>query len=202
MSYMASTYHTDDKDKQLSWLYACAYMQGTYTAYVPRSRTAFWSRGSGDENGDLVWMSGEKKMLTCCRFTKSSSSITGVVSRKFWVSKKSPLLAVGAISWKPKTSAKPLQLYYLVIRLVIRQSCTHTPVIRVRTPPSCRSIYRCLELHKLRATPESLPNWRNVFLVHLPEPWMWHPFHLVILTGTTCQTWCKTRSLRWYISNC
>ena len=85
------------------------------------------------------------------------SSITGVVSRTFWVSKKSPLLAVGAISWKPKTSAKPLQLYYLVIRLVIRQSCTHTPVIRVRTPPSCRSIYRCLELqnfeHKVKDYP-------------------------------------------------
>ena len=102
----------------------------------------------------------------------SFSSITGGVSRTFWVSKKSPLLAVGAISWKPKTSAKPLQLYYLVIRLVIRQSCTHTPVSRVRTPPSCRSIYRCLELHKLRATPESLPNWRNATQGYLPGPWM------------------------------
>ena len=38
--------------------------------------------------------------------------MTGGVSRTFWVSKKSPLLAVGAISWKPKTSAKPLQSYY------------------------------------------------------------------------------------------
>ena len=90
-------------------------------------------------------------------FEFSFSSITGGVSRTFWVSKKSPLLAVGAISWKPKTSAKPLQLYYLGIRLVSRQSCTHTPVIRVRTPPSCRSIYRCSELqnfeHKVKDYP-------------------------------------------------
>ena len=85
------------------------------------------------------------------------SSITAVVSRTFWVSKKSPLLAVGAISWKPKTSAKPLQLYYLVIRLVIRQSCTHTPVSCVRTPPSCRSIYRCLKLQNFEQHPKDYP---------------------------------------------
>ena len=75
------------------------------------------------------------------------SSIAGVVSRTFFLFHRiAPPWGSGQSYGIEKTSAKPLRLYYLGIRLVIRQSCTHTPVSRVRTPPSCRSIYRCLEL--------------------------------------------------------
>ena len=47
-----------------------------------------------------------------------------------------PPLGRGDIPETPQIRIeKPLQLYYLGIRLVNRQSCTHTPISRVRTPP-------------------------------------------------------------------
>ena len=139
-------------------------------------------------------------------YTLLLSSITGVVSMRIWGFREiTPPLGRGDFPETPKSALRTTPVILLrntsgqppVVHShpVSRQSCTHTPA-------QLGYIYRCSKLQNFEQHPKAYPIEEHLLGASTPEPWMWHPFHLVILTGTIYQPWCKTRSLRWYISNC
>ena len=129
--------------------------------------------------------------------------------------------------WKGIDSEPPYQSarYLTLPKSVILQTPDIPPRVaqslhhKTRVPPRSWAIYIGVQNYKSSkssAPPQTRePDARRLFRevlpiggmpprVYLSQLWMllWHLFHLVILTGTICQTWCKTRSSRWYISNC